>query len=180
MPRPLSELGSCGRGWDEGPWLPAVFAEWPSPEPDALTVLIYAHHDVQPAGDHHDWTTNPFEPVVDGAVIRGRGTSDDKGQVLFHLLGAKAHIETTGHAAPAVTLKLLIEGEEEAGSPHLDALLAAHRAELDCDLIVVTDSGMISADTPSMLTGLRGLVASTVTFSGPDTDIHSGLFGRHE
>lgn len=163
--------------WDDGPWLPAVFAEWPGAEPSAPTVLVYAHHDVQPAGEAADWASAPFEPVVDGDVVRGRGASDDKGQILFHLLAAKAHAETAGRTAPAVTLKLLIEGEEESGSPNLTTLLAAHRNDLDCDLIVVTDSGMISAEVPSMLTGLRGLVAATVTFTGPDRDVHSGLFG---
>src|SRR3954469_21051061 len=163
--------------WDEGPWLPAVFAEWPSGDPDAPTVLVYAHHDVQPVDPLELWHTDPFEPTVDGDLLRARGASDDKGQLLFHLLGLQAHLAATGRDTPAVTLKYVIEGEEESGSPHFEALLAAHRERLDCDVVVVTDTGMIAADVPSTVTGMRGMVAATVNFHGPDLDLHSGVFG---
>jgi acetylornithine deacetylase/succinyl-diaminopimelate desuccinylase-like protein len=163
--------------WDDGPWLPAIYAEWPSAEPDAPTVLVYGHHDVQPVDPLELWHTDPFEPTIDGDLLRARGASDDKGQLLFHLLAVRAHLAATGRTTPAVTLKYVIEGEEESGSPHFEELLAAHRDRLDCDVVVVTDTGMIAADTPSTVTGMRGMVAATVNFAGPDLDLHSGVFG---
>ena len=163
--------------WDDGPWLPAVYAEWPSADPDAPTVLVYGHHDVQPVDPIELWHTDPFDPTIDGDLLRARGASDDKGQLLFHLLGLQAHLATTGRDSPAVTLKYLIEGEEESGSAHFEQLLAAHRARLDCDVVVVTDTGMIAPDVPSTVTGMRGMVAATIELHGPDLDLHSGVFG---
>jgi acetylornithine deacetylase/succinyl-diaminopimelate desuccinylase-like protein len=163
--------------WDDGPWLPAVFAEWPSADPDAPTVLVYAHHDVQPVDPLELWHTDPFDPTVDGDVLRARGASDDKGQLLFHLLGIRAHLAATGRDTPAVTLKFIVEGEEESGSPFFEQLLATHRDRLTCDVVVVTDTGMVAPDVPSTVTGMRGMVAATVTFHGPDLDLHSGVFG---
>jgi acetylornithine deacetylase/succinyl-diaminopimelate desuccinylase-like protein len=157
--------------------LPAVFAEWPSDDPDAPVVLVYGHHDVQPVDPLELWTTDPFDPTVDGDMLRARGASDDKGQMLFHLLGLQAHLAATGRTAPAVTLKLLIEGEEESGSPNFEDLLAERRDRLDADIVVVTDTGMVAADVPSTVTGMRGMVTCTVTFHGPDLDLHSGVFG---
>jgi acetylornithine deacetylase/succinyl-diaminopimelate desuccinylase-like protein len=161
----------------EGSWLPAVYAEWPSDEPDAPTVLVYAHHDVQPVDPLELWHTDPFDPTVDGDVLRARGASDDKGQLLFHLLGLRAHLAATGRTSPAVTLKFLVEGEEESGSPHFGDLLERHRDRLDCDIVVVTDTGMIAPEIPSTVTGMRGMVTCTVSFHGPDLDLHSGVFG---
>ena len=100
--------------------LPAVYAEWPSDDPDAPVVLVYGHHDVQPVDPPELWHTDPFVPTIDGAVLRARGASDDKGQLLFHLLGLRAHLAATGRTTPAVTLKFLIEGEEESGSPNFE------------------------------------------------------------
>jgi acetylornithine deacetylase/succinyl-diaminopimelate desuccinylase-like protein len=163
--------------WDDGPWLPAVYAEWPSDDPAAPTVLIYGHHDVQPVDPLELWQTDPFVPTVDGDVLRARGASDDKGQLLFHLLGVRAHLAATGRSTPAVNLKLIIEGEEESGSPNFGELLERHRDRLACDVVVVTDTGMVAPDVPSTVTGMRGLAALTVTFHGPDLDLHSGVFG---
>ncbi len=163
--------------WADGPWLPAVFAEWPAADPDAPTVLVYGHHDVQPVDPLELWEHPPFEPTVEGDVLRARGASDDKGQLLFHLLALRAHLAASGAAAPAVTLKYLIEGEEESGSPHFEELLRVHRERLDCDLVVVTDTGIIAADVPSILTGMRGMVTATLAVHGPDLDLHSGMFG---
>lgn len=101
----------------ETPGAPAVFAEWPSDAPDAPVVLVYGHHDVQPAAREDGWHTDPFEPVVRDGRMYGRGAADDKGQVFFHTLGVRAHLAATGRATPAVHLKLLVEGEEESGSP---------------------------------------------------------------
>jgi acetylornithine deacetylase/succinyl-diaminopimelate desuccinylase-like protein len=157
--------------------LPAVYAEWPSEDAGAPTVLVYGHHDVQPVDPIELWHTDPFDPTVDGPVLRARGASDDKGQLLFHLLGLRAHLAATGRVTPAVTLKFLIEGEEESGSPNFEKLLEARRDRLDCDVVVVTDTGVVAEDVPTTVTGMRGLVVATVNFHGPDLDLHSGVFG---
>jgi acetylornithine deacetylase/succinyl-diaminopimelate desuccinylase-like protein len=157
--------------------LPAVYAEWPSGEAGAPTVLVYGHHDVQPVDPIELWHTDPFDPTIDGDVLRARGASDDKGQLLFHLLGLRAHLAVTGRSAPAVNLKFLIEGEEESGSPNFQALLTEHRDRLGCDVVVVTDTGMLAEDVPSSVTGMRGMASGTVHLHGPDLDLHSGSFG---
>jgi acetylornithine deacetylase/succinyl-diaminopimelate desuccinylase-like protein len=161
----------------ETPGLPTVYAEWLSADKDAPVVLVYGHHDVQPVDPTELWQTDPFDPTVDGDVLRARGASDDKGQLLFHLLGLRAHLAATGRTTPQVTIKLLIEGEEESGSPNFEATLKEHRDQLNCDVVVITDTGMIAADIPSTVTGMRGMVLATVDFHGPDLDLHSGMFG---
>jgi acetylornithine deacetylase/succinyl-diaminopimelate desuccinylase-like protein len=163
--------------WPVDNGLPSVYAEWPAAEPDAPTVLVYGHHDVQPVDPIELWLTDPFDPTVDGDLLRARGASDDKGQLLFHLLGLQAHLATSGRSTPAVTLKFLIEGEEESGSPHFEEILRAHRDRLDCDVIVITDTGMLAEDIPSTVTGMRGMVVGTIDYHGPDLDLHSGSFG---
>ena len=112
--------------WDTA-GAPAVFAEWPAAEPDATTVLVYGHHDVQPVDPLEKWVTAPFEPTIRGEELYARGAADDKGQLLFHLLGLRAHLAATGRDTPAVTLRFLIEGEEESGSPHFADLLRDRR-----------------------------------------------------
>ena len=161
----------------ETPGAPAVFAAWPSGDPDAPTVLVYGHHDVQPAAREDGWHTDPFDPVVKDGRLYARGAADDKGQVLFHTLGVRAHLAATGRTAPAVNLKLLIEGEEESGSPHFPELLRAHADRLACDTVIVSDTGMWSEDTPTVCTGMRGLTDCQIDLYGPDQDIHSGSFG---
>ncbi|SDK91922.1 dipeptidase [Streptomyces indicus] len=161
----------------ETPGAPAVFAEWPSEDPDAPTVLVYGHHDVQPAAREDGWHTEPFEPVIKGKQLFARGAADDKGQVFFHTLGAQAHLATTGRTSPAVHLKLLIEGEEESGSPHFRTLVEQHRTRLAADAVIVSDTGMWSETTPTVCTGMRGLVECELSLCGPDQDIHSGSFG---
>ncbi len=163
--------------WPVENGLPSVYAEWPADEPTAPTVLVYGHHDVQPVDPIELWHTDPFDPTVDGDLLRARGASDDKGQLLFHLLGLQAHLAVTGRSNPAVTLKYLIEGEEESGSPNFERVLHEHRQQLDCDVVVITDTGMVAEDVPSTVTGMRGMVAGTVHFHGPDLDLHSGAFG---
>ncbi|GAA0390755.1 dipeptidase [Streptomyces luteireticuli] len=156
---------------------PAVFAEWPSGDDDAPTVLVYGHHDVQPAAREDGWHTDPFEPVVKDGRLYGRGAADDKGQVFFHTLGVRAHLAATGRTAPAVNLKLIVEGEEEFGSPNFPALIRARADRLACDSVIVSDTGMWSEDTPTVCTGMRGLVECQIDLYGPDQDIHSGSFG---
>jgi len=163
--------------WDHGPALPAVYACWPCDDPDAPTVLVYGHHDVQPVDPLEQWEHPPFEPTVIAGELFARGASDDKGHIAFHLLGMRAHLAATGRTAPAVTVKLLVEGEEESGSPHVTDLLRAHADELACDLTVISDTGIFERGTPSICTGMRGLIGADVTFRGPAVDLHSGSFG---
>jgi acetylornithine deacetylase/succinyl-diaminopimelate desuccinylase-like protein len=160
-----------------GAGLPAVFAEWPSGDPDAPTVAVYGHHDVQPATPIGLWENPPFGANEIDGKLYARGASDDKGQVFFHVLGLRAHLAATGRSAPAVNLKLIIEGEEESGSPNFPALLREHADQLACDVVVVSDTGMWDRDTPSTVTGMRGMLAAQIDLRGPSGDVHSGSFG---
>jgi acetylornithine deacetylase/succinyl-diaminopimelate desuccinylase-like protein len=173
--------------------LPAVYAHWPAAAEGAPRVLVYGHHDVQPAAVEDGWDTDPFTPVVESdnsknegsaeiragnsKKIRARGASDDKGQVLFHTLGLRALLAASGAEAPPVSLTLLIEGEEESGSPTFADLLRQRREQLKPDVIVISDTTMWASDVPSICTGMRGLVDAEITFSGPSRDLHSGSFG---
>lgn len=130
-----------------------MFADWPAADPAAPRVLVYGHHDVQPVDPLELWATPPFEPTIRGEDLLARGASDDKGQLLFHLLGLRAHLAATGATAPAVHLKILAEGEEESGSPHFADLLRSERDRLDCDVVVVTDTGMPAPDVPGVRDG---------------------------
>jgi len=164
--------------WETAPdGLPAVFAEWRAADPAAPAVLVYGHHDVQPAEPLEEWDYPPFEPAVRDGVLLGRGASDDKGQVLFHSLGLRACLAASGASAPPVTVKLLVEGEEESGSEHFAALLRRERERLACDVVVISDTTMWAADVPSMCIGMRGLAEAEVTLTGPVRDLHSGGFG---
>jgi acetylornithine deacetylase/succinyl-diaminopimelate desuccinylase-like protein len=157
--------------------MPAVYAHWPAADPAAPRVLVYGHHDVQPAALEDGWDYEPFQPYERDGKIFGRGASDDKGQVLFHVLGARAALAASGGQAPPVTLTLLVEGEEESGSPNFAALLRERRDQLGQDVIVISDTTMWAADVPSVCTGMRGLVEAEVTVTGPTRDLHSGSFG---
>ncbi|WP_030379333.1 MULTISPECIES: dipeptidase [unclassified Streptomyces] len=159
------------------PGAPAVFAEWPCEDPRAPTVLVYGHHDVQPAAREDGWDGDPFAPEIRGDRLYARGAADDKGQVFFHTLGVRAHLAATGRETPAVHLKLLIEGEEESGSPHFRALVEKNAGRLAADAVIISDTGMWSEDTPTVCTGMRGLAECEIVLHGPDQDIHSGSFG---
>src|ERR671933_1498018 len=160
---------------------PAVYAEWPSADADAPVALVYGHHDVQPVDPVELWVHPPFDPTrvdgPDGPELHARGAIDDKGNVAMHLLGMRAHLAATGRSAPAVTVKLLIEGEEESGSPYFADLLRDRRDRLDCDVVVVSDTGMAAPDLPSAVTSMRGLAGAEITLRGPAVDLHSGSFG---
>ena len=166
------ETGSAG-----SPGLPAVFACWPAADPAAPTVCVYGHHDVQPVEPLDGWDSRPFEPAERDGQLLARGASDDKGQVMFHTLGVRACLAAAGASAPPVTIKLLVEGEEESGSPNFADLVRARAGRLACDVIVVSDTTMWAADVPSMCTGMRGVVAAEITLRGPASDLHSGSFG---
>src|ERR1044071_1137568 len=123
---------------------PAVIARHPAP-PGAPTVLLYAHHDVQPEGDHGQWDTAPFEPTERNGRLYGRGSADDKAGIATHLAAFRAH-----GGAPPVGVTVFVEGEEESGSPSLSQLLSAHRDALAADVIVIADSDNWSTDIPSL------------------------------
>jgi acetylornithine deacetylase/succinyl-diaminopimelate desuccinylase-like protein len=163
------------------PGAPAVYAEWPSGDSEAPVALVYGHHDVQPVDPLELWVHPPFEPTVvegpDGPELHARGAIDDKGNVAMHLLGMRAHLAATGRDTPAVTVKLLVEGEEESGSRHFAALLRERRARLDCDVVVVSDTGMAAPHLPSAVVSMRGLAGAEITLRGPAVDLHSGSFG---
>jgi acetylornithine deacetylase/succinyl-diaminopimelate desuccinylase-like protein len=166
--------------WETGPdggGLPAVFAHWPAADPAAPVVLVYGHHDVQPVDPLDEWDSPPFQPVRRDGQLLARGASDDKGQVLFHALAVRASLAAGDRDAPPVTLKVLIEGEEESGSTNFAALLEARRDQLACDVIVITDTTMWAADVPSMCTGMRGVADAEIDLRGPEHDLHSGSFG---
>src|SRR5581483_11723682 len=145
---------------------PAVYGDWLHAGPSAPTALVYGHHDVQPVDPLDAWTSPPFEPVIVDGECRARGAVDDKGQVLYQTEGALP-----------CNLKFLIEGEEEVGSPHFEALLRREVERFACDAVVVSDTGMWSQDVPSMCTGMRGLAAFDVTLRTGRIDLHSGSFG---
>ena len=173
----LSETGFPVVELWETAGLPSVYAHWPAADPGAPSVLVYGHHDVQPAALDDGWDHEPFAPHEKDGRIFGRGASDDKGQVLFHALGVRAVLAAQDEDAPPVTITMLIEGEEESGSPNFAALLRERQAGLRPDVIVVTDTTMWAAGTPSICTGMRGIVEAEVTVSGPSRDLHSGSFG---
>lgn len=150
---------------------PAVLARW-HPPAGAPTVLLYAHHDVQPAGDPDRWDSAPFEPEERSGRLYGRGAADDKAGVMAHLAAIRAH-----DGAPPVGVTLLVEGEEEVGSPTFRAFLRTHRDRLAADVIVVADSSNWESDVPALTTSLRGMVTCTVEVRTLDREVHSGLAG---
>lgn len=139
------------------------------------TVLIYGHYDVQPVDPVELWTSPPFEPVEKNGVIYARGSTDNKGQILSHILGVAETIREEGDVP--VNLIFLIEGEEEVGSVHLEQFLAKHRDELKCDIVAVSDTGMVAPGVPTFSYGLRGITAIEVVLKGPAMDLHSGIYG---
>ncbi|MDD2380792.1 MAG: dipeptidase [Mariniphaga sp.] len=142
--------------------------------PSIPTVLIYSHMDVMPVDPVDKWDTDPFDPQIRDGKIWGRGADDDKGQGMMHAKAFELMVQT--HTLPC-NVKFMIEGEEEIGSPNLGKWCAAHKEMLKADIILVSDTSMIAADIPSVTTGLRGLAYWEVEVTGPNRDLHSGLFG---
>jgi len=139
------------------------------------TVLIYGHYDVQPVDPLDLWHRPPFNPGIENEIITARGASDNKGQVFAHILGIEQTLKEKGDLP--VNLIMLIEGEEEIGSVHLAPFLDAQREALACDIVAISDSSMVAPGHPTFTYGLRGLIAVEVTVTGPDHDLHSGIFG---
>ncbi|MEI7441914.1 MAG: M20/M25/M40 family metallo-hydrolase, partial [bacterium] len=138
-------------------------------------ILIYGHYDVQPVDPVNLWTTPPFEPSIRNKIIYARGSADNKGQMLAHVMGVKATLEN--HKELPVNLTFLFEGEEEIGSPNLRPFLEKHKAELPADLIVISDTGMVGPGIPTLTYSLRGIACLEVLIKGPQMDLHSGVFG---
>lgn len=169
----LSEAG-CSVELVETPGHPIVVGR--SPKVDgAPTALVYGHYDVQPATPYELWETPPFEPSVRGGKIYARGATDDKGQLYTHLKSCEAWTRAAG--GPPMNLVFVIEGEEEVGSDHLDRFLEDRRADLACDVAVISDTSQYGPGMPAVTYGLRGIVACEVTIAGPNRDLHSGTFG---
>lgn len=188
LPEKAPELESCARfladllresGLEQveilkTPGHPAVYADWLHAE-GAPTLLIYGHYDVQPVDPLELWDADPFDPqIVDNRLV-ARGASDDKGQVYMHIRAVRAWLKTRGKLP--LNVKFLIEGEEEVASVNLPALIERERERLRADLLVVSDTNMISPEQPAITYGLRGLTYLQVNLTGPNRDLHSGVFG---
>jgi acetylornithine deacetylase/succinyl-diaminopimelate desuccinylase-like protein len=139
------------------------------------TVLIYGHYDVQPADPEDLWTTPAFEPDVRDGRVYARGSEDDKGQVHMHVKALEAKLRSS--AGLPVNVKLVIEGEEEIGSEHLEIFLQNHRKRLSCDAVMISDTTMLEPDLPAITAGLRGLAYMEISVRGPNRDLHSGSYG---
>lgn len=143
-------------------------------DPSKPTVLVYGHYDVQPAEPLELWKSGPFDPTIVDGKIYARGSCDDKGQVYMHIKALETLVKTN---TLANNIKFCIEGEEEVGSPNLGKFIAANKALLKADCILISDSAMISLDTPSIDIGVRGLSYIEVEVTGPNRDLHSGVYG---
>ena len=156
------------------PGSPVVVAST-SRDPSKKTVLIYGHYDVQPPEPLEGWSSPPFEPRIADGRIYARGAADNKGQILAHILAVAQTLREKGSLP--VNLIFLIEGEEEIGSPNLADFLRAHREELACDLVAISDTAMAPGNKPALTYALRGIAAMELIVRGPARDLHSGLFG---
>jgi acetylornithine deacetylase/succinyl-diaminopimelate desuccinylase-like protein len=169
----LSEIGLEAKVHST-PGSPVVIAATPR-DPSKRTVLIYGHYDVQPPEPLEGWTTPPFEPRIEEGRIYSRGAADNKGQILAHILGVAETLREKGSLP--VNVIFLIEGEEEIGSPNLADFLRAHKEDLACDLVAISDTAMAPGNKPALTYALRGIAAMELIVRGPSRDLHSGLFG---
>lgn len=172
----LAKLSAMGlaASLHETPGHPVVLAK-SKPVEGRRTVLIYGHYDVQPVDPLSLWTSAPFEPEIRDGKIWARGATDNKGQMMAHVLGVEQTLHEEGDLP--VNLIFLFEGEEEIGSPNLADFLRQHREELRCDVIAISDTGMVAPGVPTLGYGLRGIACCEVVLRGPKGDLHSGLFG---
>ena len=155
------------------PGYPIVYGE-KIVDPALPTVLVYGHYDVQPPDPLNLWHSPPFEPVIKNGSIYARGAADDKGQMYMHVKAFEAMMQT---GTLACNVKFMIEGEEEVGSDSLAGFLEQNKARLSSDVVLVSDTAMISNEQPSLTVGLRGLSYVEVEVTGPNRDLHSGVYG---
>lgn len=153
---------------------PLVYGEWLG-APGKPTVLVYGHYDVQPVDPLELWNSPPFEPVIKNGKIWGRGTTDDKGQLYIHIKSVEAYFKNNGSLP--VNVKFLIEGEEETGSESLVSFLHLNKDMLKCDAVLISDTSLYSAGTPTLTYGLRGIQYMEIEVTGPKFDLHSGTYG---
>lgn len=169
----LREAGATTAAVYETDGHPVVYGE-KIIDPSKPTVLVYGHYDVQPPDPLKLWNSGPFEPVIKDGKIYARGSADDKGQFYMHVKALEVLSNTN---SLTTNIKFLIEGEEEVGSPNLGKFVAAHKDLLQCDVILISDSAMISMENPSMDIGVRGLAYIQVEVTGANRDLHSGVYG---
>ncbi|MCA9784385.1 MAG: dipeptidase [Candidatus Cloacimonetes bacterium] len=153
---------------------PILTAEWRG-APGAPTVLVYGHYDVQPVDPLDLWDSPPFEPVIRNGKLIARGSADDKGQLYIHVKAVEALLAENGTLP--VNIVMLFEGEEEIGSPNLEAFIHAHKDLLKCDVALISDTAMFGEGLPSICTALKGLAYLEMRLTGPNRDLHSGEFG---
>jgi acetylornithine deacetylase/succinyl-diaminopimelate desuccinylase-like protein len=170
----LRRIGMNGVEVVETEGHPVVYAEWLGAGPNAPTVLIYGHYDVQPAEVENGWHSAPFEPTERDGKLYARGASDDKGQAFAQVKAVESLL--AGGNAP-VNIKLIVEGEEEMGSPHLGRFVAENAARLAADVCVISDTAILTREQPSVIYALRGLIYMEVHVTGPSRDLHSGIYG---
>jgi acetylornithine deacetylase/succinyl-diaminopimelate desuccinylase-like protein len=170
----LTRVGLENVRLEETPGHPIVYGEWLHAE-GAPTILFYGHYDVQPVDPLNLWDSPPFEATVRDGEIYARGAADDKGQIFMHFKAIEAHLKQNGRLP--VNMKLLLEGEEEVGSAHLDDFIRTHRDLLKADVVVISDSPMFERGVPSICYGLRGLAYFQLDVRGSSSDLHSGSFG---
>ena len=153
---------------------PVVYADWLHAA-DAPTILFYGHYDVQPVDPLDEWESPPFEATVREGELYARGAVDDKGQIFMHFKAVEACLKQTGRLP--VNMRVILEGEEEIGSTHLDGFIRDHQTELAADVVVISDSPMFDCGVPSICYGLRGLAYFQIDLRGTTSDLHSGSFG---
>jgi acetylornithine deacetylase/succinyl-diaminopimelate desuccinylase-like protein len=154
---------------------PIVFSEWLEAGSDKPTVLIYGHYDVQPVDPLELWESHPFQPEIRNGKIFARGTADDKGQLFTHIKAIESYLKTNSQLP--CNVKLLIEGEEEAGSSHLEEFILENQDLLKCDIALISDTEWFAEGMPTICYGLRGISFFEITMTGPNRDLHSGSFG---
>lgn len=154
---------------------PLVYADWLHAGPEAPTVLIYGHYDVQPAEPLEEWHSPPFEPTLKGDYVYARGASDDKGQIFVHVKAVEAYLRENGRLP--LNVKFIVEGEEESGGANLAAFIPQNQSLLAADVALVSDTAMLSPEQPSIVYGLRGMAYILMDITGPGRDLHSGSFG---
>lgn len=157
------------------PGHPAVFADTGPAEGNGPTIMVYGHYDVQPVGDETLWHSPAFEPTVRDGALYARGSADDKGQVLAHMLAAEAWKKAAGKLP--IRVKFLIEGEEEIGSPNLESVVRQHKDRLACDYVVLSDTPKFDMTTPAITYGTKGLIYKEIILTSPKQNLHSGSYG---